>query len=125
MVYSIENLLETSPSRSGSENKLQQKPKFEQTRPPQDKEGIPVLVLYGTEYGYSKEIAENLTMKLLKLSQFTPRCLSTENFHFVKFEKEEVILLVVSTQGDGTCEVFDLIFICACMFINTQISQWV
>jgi sulfite reductase alpha subunit-like flavoprotein len=114
VVYSIETLLETPSSRSRSENKIQQKPKFEQTRPPQDKEGIPILVLYGTEYGYSKEIAENLTMKLLKLSEFTPRCLSTENYHFVNFEKEQVILLVVSTQGDGIC--VDLsIMLCFCV----------
>jgi sulfite reductase (NADPH) flavoprotein alpha-component len=100
-IYSLESLLANAKSSSGSQNKPLAKPKFEQKRPPQDHEGIPILILYGTEYGYSKEIAENLTMKLCKIPEFIPRCLSTENYHFINFEKEQVILLVVSTQGDG------------------------
>ncbi|KAK9905499.1 hypothetical protein WJX75_000993 [Coccomyxa subellipsoidea] len=62
----------------------------------------PVTVLYGTEYGFSKEIAEKLLGKLKESGALWPRLLDmAEHPEGYPLEAEQALLVVCSTQGDG------------------------
>ncbi|KXZ56804.1 hypothetical protein GPECTOR_1g724 [Gonium pectorale] len=62
----------------------------------------PVTVMYGTEYGFSKEIAEKLCGLLKASGAIWP---SLENMadhpEGYNFSKAQVVLMACSTQGDG------------------------
>jgi sulfite reductase (NADPH) flavoprotein alpha-component len=99
--FSLDNYLAKTGGDKVAPEKPKSRAKFEQTRPDGNKQGVPVLVLYGTEFGYSKEIAETLVTKLRQIPEVTPRIVSTEEYHVVDFSKEQIIFLICSTQGDG------------------------
>ncbi|EIE23365.1 hypothetical protein COCSUDRAFT_36399 [Coccomyxa subellipsoidea C-169] len=63
----------------------------------------PVTVLYGTEYGFSKEIAEKLVGKLKEGGCLCrPRLLDmAEHPEGYPLDAEQALLVVCSTQGDG------------------------
>ena len=63
-----------------------------------------VLILFGTEYGASKEISSSLSEKILeqlKEEGFWPRCVNMEDYQWIDFDKEQLVLIVCSTYGDG------------------------
>lgn len=65
-----------------------------------------ILILYGTEYGFSEEIAIKLFDQFgmgTKYSEFGlhPRVLNMKDFALLDLKREQLILSVVSTSGDG------------------------
>eukprot|EP00884_Botryococcus_braunii_P020407 jgi/Botrbrau1/704/Bobra.160_2s0027.1 len=61
-----------------------------------------VTVLYGTEYGFSQEIAEKLLWQLQEIDFLWPRVVNMASHPGgLPLEKEQVVLVVCSTQGDG------------------------
>ncbi|KAG2499912.1 hypothetical protein HYH03_002200 [Edaphochlamys debaryana] len=62
----------------------------------------PVLVMYGTEYGFSKEIAEKLCGMLRTAGAFWPQLVDmAEHGEGYDFSKAQALLVACSTQGDG------------------------
>lgn len=59
-----------------------------------------ILILYATEYGFSKEVAQTLASHLHSLS-FHPRILSTLHYNLFTPSLEPYIALISSTTGDG------------------------
>ncbi|GMH36378.1 hypothetical protein BSKO_04246 [Bryopsis sp. KO-2023] len=65
-------------------------------------DAIRVPVLYGTEYGFSKEIAEKLCGQLKEKGSYWPVLLNMADFpQGLKLANEQILLVVCSTQGDG------------------------
>ena len=70
--------------------------------------GRQILILYGTEYGFSEEVArkvfdvftENEECAQLALQ---PRVVNARDYKLIEFDKEQVVLFVFSTTGDGGC----------------------
>lgn len=68
--------------------------------------GRQILILYGTEYGFSEEVArkvfddftENKECAQLALQ---PRVVNARDYKLIEFDKEQVVLFVFSTTGDG------------------------
>ena len=67
--------------------------------------GKQLLILYGTEYGFSEEVAKKLFDQICdetdKEQSLQPRVLNAKDFEKVDFNKEQVLLCVFSTSGDG------------------------
>lgn len=64
--------------------------------------GKQVLVLYGTEYGFAEEISRKVFDRLAAIGQLIqPRLINAKNYSMVDFEKEQIMLCVCSTTGDG------------------------
>jgi len=64
---------------------------------------IPVLILFGTEYGLSQEIAMKLEDEVYRLEngKFFPRVVDMEDYELLELSKEQIIIVVTSTYGDG------------------------
>ncbi|GAX76992.1 hypothetical protein CEUSTIGMA_g4439.t1 [Chlamydomonas eustigma] len=63
---------------------------------------VKILVLYGTEYGFSKEIAERLASSLKETKQYWPTVVDMATRpEGYDFSKEQAALVACSTQGDG------------------------
>lgn len=74
--------------------------------------GRQVLILYGTEYGFSEEVARKLFDKIADGDAFQdlslqPRVLNSKEFEKLDFAKEHVVLCVFSTTGDGIAMIFN------------------
>ena len=70
--------------------------------------GRQVLILYGTEYGFSEEIARKTFDAFCDNEECTkldiqPRVVNARDYKLVQFDKEQVVLCVFSTTGDGKC----------------------
>eukprot|EP01137_Pigoraptor_chileana_P012408 Opistho-2@64785 len=65
--------------------------------------GKQLVIVYGTEYGFSETIARRLydAIEPLESEGFQPRLVNLKNSAIVDFKKEQVILAVCSTTGDG------------------------
>jgi len=65
--------------------------------------GLPVLVLYGTEYGFSRQVAKHVATELSQRLQgrVSPRVLNMLHHDVVDFRREPILLVVCSTTGDG------------------------
>ncbi|MEW5309841.1 MAG: hypothetical protein WDW38_001692 [Sanguina aurantia] len=65
-------------------------------------EHVRVVVLYGTEFGFSKEIAEKLCLQLKEAKTYWPVLVDMAD-HPTGYElsKEQAVFAVCSTQGDG------------------------
>ena len=66
-----------------------------------------ILILYGTEYGFSEEIAIKLFDQFAMGTKYSelalhPRALNMRDFAILDFKREQLILYIVSTSGDGT-----------------------
>ncbi|KAN0050980.1 hypothetical protein ACTA71_004286 [Dictyostelium dimigraforme] len=62
----------------------------------------PILILYGTEYGLSAEVAKKLEESINgKLQGFWARIIDMEEYEIIEFEKEQIVLIITSTYGDG------------------------
>lgn len=59
-----------------------------------------ILVLYGTEYGFAKEVASKLAASLTAAG-FAPRVVSALHYRVVDFTKEPFLAFICSTTGDG------------------------
>lgn len=59
-----------------------------------------ILVLYGTEYGFSREVALKLAAHLAEAG-LVPRVVSTLHYRVVDFTKERFVAIACSTTGDG------------------------
>ncbi|XP_025114995.1 NADPH oxidoreductase A-like [Pomacea canaliculata] len=75
-----------------------------QTRFSED--GRQILILYGTEYGFSEEIAYLLFDRLKCSSEnssehWQPRVLNVKHHKHIHWELENVCFIVISTSGDG------------------------
>ncbi|EGC39536.1 NADPH-cytochrome-P450 oxidoreductase [Dictyostelium purpureum] len=66
-------------------------------------EVVPILIFYGTEYGLSAEVAKKLEEQINKLGdgQFWARIVDMEEYELIEFEKEQLVLIITSTYGDG------------------------
>ena len=61
-----------------------------------------MLILYGTEYGFTEEIAQKLFDTVAGLGhQLQPRLLNAKNHTMLDFKQEQVALCLFSTTGDG------------------------
>lgn len=71
------------------------------------KESIPegykvVTILYGTEFGFSREVAETLCENLKETKRFWPELLDMGHYpDGLPLEKAQALFVVCSTQGDG------------------------
>ncbi len=68
--------------------------------------GKQLLILYGTEYGFSEEIARKLFDRIVddvnyREFSWQPRVLNSKDFNKVDFGLEQVLLCIFSTTGDG------------------------
>ena len=68
--------------------------------------GRQILLLYGTEYGFSEEIARKLFDEMsedqdLRDMSLQPRVFNSKYFQRLDFSKESVALCIFSTSGDG------------------------
>ncbi|EGG23834.1 NADPH-cytochrome-P450 oxidoreductase [Cavenderia fasciculata] len=61
----------------------------------------PILILYGTEYGLSAELAQKLESEISEISGMWARAVDMEEFEMLELEKEQLILIITSTFGDG------------------------
>lgn len=73
-----------------------------------------MLILYGTEYGFSEEVVKKLFDKLAEGETYQelslqPRVVNSKDFELIDFTNEQVILCVFSTTGDGEQEIVILI----------------
>lgn len=72
-----------------------------------DTEGKQILILYGTEYGFSEEVATKLFHRVVALvqpdddSQIQPRLVNMKHHKFVDLSREQLCFVVISTSGDG------------------------
>lgn len=62
--------------------------------------GKQVLVLYGTEYGFSEEVGVAVRDRLLQ-EGYQPRALNARDYGRVSWGQEQVLLCAFSTSGDG------------------------
>lgn len=68
----------------------------------EDRPRANVLVLYGTEFGFSREIAEKLAQELKHTKEYRPRVLNMADCtEGLELNKHQAVLIPVSTQGDG------------------------
>jgi len=65
------------------------------------KDKVPVLVAFGTEYGFSGELATRLCEALHESGRFVPRRIDLAHYKLIDFSKERFFFVVVSTAGDG------------------------
>ena len=71
-----------------------------------DEPGKQLLILYGSEYGFSEEVARKLFDKIADNETYQelsiqPRVLNAKDFNILDFTKEQVVLCLFSTTGDG------------------------
>lgn len=63
---------------------------------------VRVAVMFGTEYGFAKEIAEKLSLKLRQTDEYWPALINVADYpEGYDFSQEQAVLMVCSTQGDG------------------------
>ena len=70
---------------------------------------VKILVLYGTEFGFSKQVATIVCEKIAELYCKTgdkkvillPRMLDMKHYNMVEWEKENCVVAVCSTYGEG------------------------
>lgn len=63
---------------------------------------VKVTVMFGTEYGFSKEIAEKLCSKVKEMGSFWPDLVNMADYpDGYDFSKEQAVFMACSTQGDG------------------------
>lgn len=65
-----------------------------------------MLILYGTEYGCSEEVSRKLFDRLTESMEHReagvqPRVVNARDFQLIDWEKEQLLLCVFSTTGDG------------------------
>jgi len=64
--------------------------------------GLPVAVMYGTEYGFSKEIAVKLCTRLKELGNVIPKLLDmADHPDGYNIASEQSLFVIVSTHGEG------------------------
>ncbi|XP_030846857.1 NADPH oxidoreductase A-like [Strongylocentrotus purpuratus] len=72
--------------------------------------GKQILIFFGTEYGFSEEVANILFEKLTKIAaatddeelcQLQPRLLNAKHWKHLRLDEEQLILIIISTSGDG------------------------
>ena len=68
--------------------------------------GRQILILYGTEYGFSEEVARKVFDAFKENDECTkldiqPRVVNARDYRLIEFDKEQVVLFVFSTTGDG------------------------
>ncbi|KAK2153298.1 hypothetical protein LSH36_301g01010 [Paralvinella palmiformis] len=72
-----------------------------------DKPGRQILLLFGTEYGFSEEIAKKLFDRICLLESkngqlpWQPRVVNAKQYECIDFSREHVLFVVISTAGDG------------------------
>jgi len=64
-------------------------------------EGKQVLILFATEYGFSEEVSRKLFDGLYAPPQCQPRLVNARDRDVFDLEKEQAVLIVCSTTGDG------------------------
>mmetsp|Transcript_950 Transcript_950/g.2403 ORF Transcript_950/g.2403 Transcript_950/m.2403 type:complete len:600 (+) Transcript_950:365-2164(+) len=70
--------------------------------PEEDGRTQSVLVMYATEYGFSKEVARKVAEVLAeRMPDVAPRIINATHYSFIDLSKEQVCLLCCSTTGDG------------------------
>ncbi len=67
--------------------------------------GKQLLILFGTEYGFSEEVAKSLFDRLCadqyQEHSWQPRLVNAKDYLLVDFHREQVLFCVFSTTGDG------------------------
>lgn len=77
-------------------------PEFRFALKPPPIDSTPILILYGTEYGFSEELARKLQTEISELDdKMYPRVVSMEEYEVVEWEKERIVFIICSTYGDG------------------------
>lgn len=68
-----------------------------------DDRKYPVMILYGTEYGFALQVARSVAETLSGHQQvkFYPRVVNVLHFNAVDFAQEGIVVLICSTTGDG------------------------
>lgn len=65
-----------------------------------------MTVLFGTEYGCSEEVAEKLCDRLGGMGPTWQARLVNARYHtWIDWPQEQVVLVVISTSGDGELEI--------------------
>ncbi|XP_072164141.1 NADPH oxidoreductase A-like [Diadema setosum] len=72
--------------------------------------GRQLLILYGTEYGFSEEVARTLfdrqvhMLEQVREDQYPdlqPRLLNAAHHQYLRLDEEQLVLVIISTSGDG------------------------
>lgn len=71
-----------------------------------DEPGKQLLILYASEYGFSEEVARKLFDRIADDETYQelslqPRVVNAKDFKVLVFDKEQVLLCLFSTTGDG------------------------
>lgn len=100
--YSREELIWTSGYLAGIIENFQNQPASDPEFKEDIKEAPPVkpTIIYGTETGNSKKLALQL-QSLLKKNKIQSKVYDTFQYPVDKIEKEEFLLIIMSTQGEG------------------------
>ncbi|KAK3085071.1 hypothetical protein FSP39_023835 [Pinctada imbricata] len=72
-------------------------------------EGRQILIIYGTEYGFSEEVARNLHDRITSFNstsgtlnvEFQPRTINAKHYSSIVWDQETVCIVIISTSGDG------------------------
>ncbi|KAJ8312637.1 hypothetical protein KUTeg_010010 [Tegillarca granosa] len=98
-----------SPNTSESSNVTTQKTTgtSDKYKPSYTVEGRQILIVYGTEYGFSEEVSRKLFDRLSDIeigkdeSRFQPRMVNAKDYTCIDWEQEQICLIIISTSGDG------------------------
>lgn len=80
------------------------KSKFGRYERSYEQPGCQILIIYGTEYGFSKELARELFDRIDVLTSeipLQPRIVNAKNFSVVDIMQETCVFVMISTAGDG------------------------
>lgn len=99
--------VDDTPSTAQPSTSESSKPNTDKYRKTYEQPGRQVLIIYATEYGFSKEMARELYDRI-ELSgsgsdnlPLQPRILDAKNFSAVDLMQESCLFVVISTAGDG------------------------
>jgi len=64
---------------------------------------LPVMILYGTEYGFSQSYAKEMQKTIVAKfgDKYYPRVVNMEEYEVAELDKEQIVLIICSTYGDG------------------------
>ena len=93
--------------------------------------GKQILILYGSEYGFSEELARKLFDRFTEEEDgaslgLQPRVLNSKHYKLVDYTREQVILHIFSTTGDGDCVYVHMCtrHTCVCMYVCTFVCKY-
>lgn len=106
---SFDAFVDDSPfsESSSKDDNSAAKSKRDKYRRTYDQPGKQILIIYGTEYGFSEELARELFDRVevhgsdADQTRMQPRIVNAKNFASVNLLQESCLFVIISTAGDG------------------------